>query len=108
MSKSTKSGASSFLLIGGDARLAIVPEFPCTRIPSVKHGGRGALKRALSRIRTRSCSAVFVLTKFLGHSEYRAIQCACRNQGVPLHIVSGTSGCLRRLLAQLGLSGRVE
>jgi hypothetical protein len=88
-------------VIGGDGRPASWQAlYDVVRLfPSARNGGNGSLRRALAAIRKGKIKRVVLWTRWLGHSDSRAIEAACKRVGVPLHRVRGGVSSMRALIA---------
>jgi hypothetical protein len=112
MSKHSRSGSPSssssprrwsvVAVIGGDGRRfrPLLADGVDVRVcASSKHGGNGRLHSVLFAIRAGSIDLVILLTRWLGHSESRAVVDACRAGGVPVRIIAGGMTSAARALS---------
>lgn len=67
--------------VGGDARLRFYS--------SSKEGGCGELSALLASIRSGGVDEVWILYRWLSHSESERIQRVCRKRGVPVRLFPG-------------------
>lgn len=103
LTKLTVSRASSrfvILVVGGDARQGDrrIDGTLVRAVASTKHGGNGGHRALIAAIRGGCVRLVVLLTRWLGHSEARAISLACRSVGVRHLIVNGGLSAARTLV----------
>ena len=63
---------------------------------SSKEGGAGELRRLLASIKSGGLDEVWILICWIGHSESRAIEKACRKHGIPVWRIRGLGQARRR------------
>lgn len=82
---------SMILIIGGDGRSRPTTE-EVRFIPSGRYGGQSRIAHAARAIRGGGVRCVVLLTRWLGHSEFKRISRACRAAGTRLMMVTGGIG----------------
>ena len=97
-------------IFGGDGRWSpgeSTDDVTVRICPSSKHGGNARWRSLAVAIRAGFVDRVFVLARWLGHSESHAIVDACRRAGVPVQVVAGgATAAARALSAYLGRAVR--
>jgi|GEM_PF-6603000 len=85
-------------IIGGDGRghdLGI-PHATFRSYPSPRYAGNGTLHRAVAAVGGGTIHLVVMLVRWLGHSDFRRINGACKAADVPVLLVAGGISAARR------------
>jgi hypothetical protein len=86
-------------LVGGIAdRIArtIDTDAKVKRYASAKEGGAGELRRLLASIKRGGIDEVWVLVRWIGHSESKAIDRECRKRGIHVERLGGLAQARKR------------
>lgn len=93
------------LLVGGQSHRSptLCPLALVESIASSRHGGNGAIRRALAKIQAGGVDGVVIRSDFIGHSACNSLRKACKKCGLIVTLVSGG-----RTRAQWALEGVVR
>lgn len=99
MASVKQSGQRNVALVGGialEARKTLDAKARIKRFASAKEGGTGELRRLLASIKRGGIDEVWILVRWIGHSESRRIEEACAKRGIPVRRLRGLGQARKR------------